>query len=150
AAARAHRFVGLDKRNGEVIYVSNPGGRPYDTAYASPLIATINGVRLLIAGLGDGGIHAIKAQTGEKVWSYVASKRAINTGVAVSGNTVFLSHGDENLEGVELGLIAALDGAQTGDLKTTKWAVKGVEFSFSSPIVDGTRLYQLDNGSTLP
>ena len=149
AAARAHRFIALNKRTGEVIYVSNPGGRPYDTAYAPPLIATVNGMRLLIGGLGDGGIHAIKAQTGEKVWSYVAAKRAINTGAAVSGNNVFISHGDENLEGVELGLIAALDGAQSGDIKTTKWATKGIEFSFSSPIVDGTRLYQLDNGSTL-
>jgi outer membrane protein assembly factor BamB len=149
AAARGHRFIALNKRTGDVIYVSNPGGRPYDTAYAPPVIATINGIRLLIDGLGDGGLHAIKAQTGEKVWSFPAAKRAINTGVAVSGNTVFFSHGDENLEGVELGLIAALDGAQTGDLKTTKWAVKGLEFGYSSPIVDGTRLYQIDNGSTL-
>ena len=46
---RAHRFIALDKRTGEVVYVANPGGRPYDTAYASPLIATINGARLLIA-----------------------------------------------------------------------------------------------------
>jgi len=149
AAGRAHRFIALNKRNGEVVYVSNPGGRPYDTAYAPPLIASINGMRLLIAGLGDGSVHAIKAQTGEKVWSFPAAKRAINTGVAVSGNTVFLSHGDENLDGVELGLVAALDGAQTGDLKTTKWAVTGLEFGYSSPIVEGTRLYQIDNGSTL-
>ena len=60
SAARSHRFVALDKRTGDTVYVSNPGGRPYDTAYASPLIATINGVRMLIAGLGDGGIYAIK------------------------------------------------------------------------------------------
>ena len=70
AALRGHRFMALDKRTGDVVYVSNPGGRPYDTAYASPIIATINGMRLLISGLGDGGIHAIKPQTGEKVWSF--------------------------------------------------------------------------------
>jgi outer membrane protein assembly factor BamB len=120
AAARAHRFMALDKRTGDVVYVANPGGRPYDTAYASPLIATINGMRLLIAGLGDGAIHAIKPQTGEKVWSFPVSKRAINTGVAVRGNDVILAHGDENLEGNELGLLAAIDGSQTGDIKTTK------------------------------
>jgi outer membrane protein assembly factor BamB len=149
AAARAHRLIGLDKRTGEVRYVSNPGGRPYDTAYAPPTIANINGLRLLIAPLGDGGVHAIKAQTGEKVWSYIATKRAINTGVAVSGSTVFLSHGDENTEGVELGLVAAIDGSQTGEIKTTKWADRGTEFGYSSPIVDGKRLYQIDNGSML-
>ena len=31
-------------------------------------------------------IHAIKPQTGEKVWSFVAAKRAINTGVVVKGH----------------------------------------------------------------
>ena len=49
-AARAHRFIALNKRTGEIVYVANPGGRPYDTAYAAPMIATINGTRLLIAG----------------------------------------------------------------------------------------------------
>jgi len=149
SANRAHRLIGLDKRTGETVYVSNPGGRPYDTAYASPLIATINGMRLLIAGLGDGAIHAIKPQTGERVWSFVASKRAINTGVAVKNNLVLVSHGDENMQGNTLGLLAAIDGSQTGEIKTTQWAKQGIEFAFSPPVVDGTRLYQIDGGSTL-
>ena len=149
AANRGHRFVALDKRTGDIVYVSNPGGRPYDTAYAAPMIATINGVRLLIAGLGDGGIHAIKPQTGEKVWSFVAAKRAINTGVVVKDSTVIVSHGDENLDTSELGMIAAIDGSQTGDIKTTKWAVKGDQFGFSSPVIDGNRVYQVENGSRL-
>jgi outer membrane protein assembly factor BamB len=148
-AGRAHRLIALDKRTGDVVYVANPGGRPYDTAYGSPLIATINGQRLLIVGLGDGGVHAIKPQTGEKVWSYVAAKRAINTGVVVKDNIVFVSHGDENLTGNELGLLAAIDGSQTGNITTAKWALKGTELNYSSPIVDGDRLYQIDSGSTL-
>ena len=148
-APRSHRIIALNKRTGEIVYVSNPGGRPYDTAYAAPYIATINGTRLLIVGLGDGGIHAIKPQTGEKVWSFVAAKRAINTGVVVSGNTVIISHGDENLAGNEMGMIAALDGAQTGDIKATKWAHFGEQFGFSSPLVDGPRIYQIENGSRL-
>jgi outer membrane protein assembly factor BamB len=148
-AARAHRFIALDKRTGDIVYVANPGGRPYDTAYAAPTIATINGLRLLICGLGDGAVHAIKPQTGERVWSFVAAKRAINTGVVVSGSTVIVSHGDENLDSSELGLIAAIDGSQTGDIKTTKWAMKGDQFGFSSPVFDGTRVYQIENGSRL-
>ena len=148
-AARSHRIIALNKRTGDIVYVSNPGGRPYDTAYAAPYIATINGTRLLIVGLGDGGIHAIKPQTGEKVWSFVAAKRAINTGVVVSGGTVIISHGDENLSGTEMGMIAAIDGSQTGDIKTTKWVHYGEQFGFSSPLVDGPRLYQIENGSRL-
>src|SRR5437899_9576238 len=148
-ANRAHRFMALDKRTGDIVWVATPGGRPYDTAYALPLIATINGMRLLICGTGDGAIHAMKPQTGERVWSYVASKRAINTGVVVSGTSVIVSHGDENLDSSELGMIAAIDGSQTGDIKTTKWAVKGDQFGFSSPVIDGKLVYQIENGSRL-
>jgi outer membrane protein assembly factor BamB len=148
-ANRAHRFVALDKRTGEIVWVATPGGRPYDTAYAMPTIATINGLRLLIAGTGDGAVHAMKPQTGEKVWSFVAAKRAINTGVVVSGTSVFVSHGDENLDTSELGMLGAIDGSQTGDIKTTKWAVKGDQFGFSSPVLDGKLVYQIDNSSRL-
>jgi len=152
SANRAHRLVALDKRSGDIVYVANPGGRPYDTAYAAPMIATINGMRQLIVGLGDGAIHSIKPQTGQKLWSFVAAKRAINTGVVVKGNSVIVSHGDENTENgaaPELGMIAAIDGSQTGDIKTTQWAVRGVEMGYSSPLLDGDRVYQIDNGSHL-
>jgi outer membrane protein assembly factor BamB len=148
-ANRAHRFIALDKRTGEIVYVAHPGGRPYDTAYASPLIATINDARLLIAGLGDGGVHAIRPQTGEKVWSFVAAKRAINTGVAVRGNTVLISHGDENLDVNVMGMIAAIDGSQSGNITATQWALKGAEFGYSSPVSDGSHVFQIDNGSRL-
>ena len=146
---RAHRFLALDKKTGDIVWVSTPGGRPYDTAYALPTIATINGLRLLIAGTGDGAVHAMKPQTGEKVWSFVAAKRAINTGVVVKGTNVIVSHGDENFDTSELGMIAAIDGSQNGDIKTTKWAVKGDQFGFSSPVIDGSRVYQIENGSRL-
>jgi outer membrane protein assembly factor BamB len=146
---RAHRFIALDKRSGEIVYVANPGGRPYDTAYASPLIATINGVRLLIAGLGDGGVHAIRPQTGEKVWSFRAAKRAVNTGVLVRGNTVYMSHGDENLDTNVMGMIAAFNGAGTGNITATQWSIKGAEFGYSPAVSDSTKIYQIDNGSTL-
>ncbi len=146
---RAHRFVALNKQTGAIVYVASPGGRPYDTAYAPPVIATIGGQRLLIAGLGDGAVHAIKPQTGEKVWSFPASKRAINTGVAVRDGVVFVSHGDENLDTPALGMLAAIDGRQTGDIKQPLWVHHGTEFPFSSPVLDGDRLYIVDGGANL-
>jgi outer membrane protein assembly factor BamB len=148
-ASRQHRFVALDKRSGEIVYVASPGGRPYDTNYAAPMIATIKGQRLLISGSGDGGVYAMKPQTGEKVWGTIIAKRAVNTGVVLVGNDVILTHGDENLDVPELGMIAAIDGSQTGDIKTTKWAQKGDQFGFSSPVVDGSLIYAVENGSRL-
>jgi outer membrane protein assembly factor BamB len=146
---RAQRIIALDKKTGDIVWESSPGGRPYDTAYAAPSIATINGMRLLIMGLGDGGIYAMKPETGEKVWGMVVAKRGLNTGVVVNGNTVIVSHGDENLDSTEEGMIAAIDGSQTGTIKSYKWAVRGFLGGFSSPIMDGDRVYQIENGSKM-
>lgn len=148
-ANRAQRIIALDKRTGDIIYVASPGGRPYDTAYAAPSIWTINGLRLLIMGLGDGGVYAMKPETGEKVWGMVVAKRGLNTGVVVSGSTVIVSHGDENLDSTEEGMVAAIDGSQKGEIKGYKWAVKGFLGGFSSPIMDGDRVYQIENGSKM-
>jgi hypothetical protein len=50
----AHRFMAFDKKTGETMWVSAPGGRPYDTTYAPPIIVNVNGTRLLIQGASDG------------------------------------------------------------------------------------------------
>jgi outer membrane protein assembly factor BamB len=148
-ANRAQRLIAMDKRNGEIVWVANPGGRPYDTAYGSMNIATINGQRLLICGLGDGGAYALKPQTGEKVWGMVIAKRGLNTGMVVNGSTVIISHGDENLDSTEEGMVAAIDGSQKGVIKDYKWAVRGFLGGFSSPIMDGDRVYQIENWSKM-
>jgi outer membrane protein assembly factor BamB len=148
-ANRAQRLIAMDKKTGDIVWVANPGGRPYDTAYAAMSIGTINGQRLLVTGLGDGGAYALKPQTGEKVWGKVIAKRGLNTGVVINGNTVIISHGDENLDSTEEGMVAAIDGSQKGEIKEYKWAVRGFLGGFSSPIIDGDRVYQIENGSKM-
>ena len=147
----AHRFIAFDKKTGDTMYVSAPGGRPYDTTYAPPIIANINGTRLLIQGGSDGAVYAIKPQTGEPVWKYEISKRGINTGVVVKGTTAVLTHSEENLESNEMGMIVAVDATAKGDIKpeNIKWRLFGWQGGFSSPVIDGDRLYQLDNGANL-
>jgi outer membrane protein assembly factor BamB len=147
----AHRFMGFDKKTGETIWVSSPGGRPYDTTYAPPIVANVNGTRLLIQGASDGTIYALKVATGELVWKYVVSKRGINTGVVVHGTTAIITHSEENLDSNEMGMIAAVDAAAKGEIgkEQIKWNVKGFQGGFSSPVIDGDRLYQIDNGANL-
>ena len=150
-ARAAHRFIALDKRNGNIVWVSSPGGRPFDTTYSPPVVAEINGVRLFIAGAGDGAMHAIKAATGEPVWSYGMSKRGINTGPVLKGTTVIVSHSEENLNTNDMGHLAALDAASKGPIPPdkAKWSAQGFQGGFSSPVVDGDRFYQVDNGANL-
>lgn len=150
-ARGAHRFMAFDKRTGETMWVSAPGGRPYDTTYAAPIIVNVNGTRLLIQGGSDGATYAIKAQTGEPVWKYEISKRGINTGVVVHNNTAILTHSEENLESNEMGMMVAVDAVTKGEVKkeNIKWQVFGWQGGFSSPVLDGERLYQIDNGANL-
>ncbi len=147
----AHRFMAFDKKTGETMWISAPGGRPYDTTYAAPIIVNVNGTRLLIQGASDGVVHAIKAQTGEPVWKYEISKRGLNTGVVVHNNIAILTHSEENLDSSEMGMMVAVDAASKGEIKKeqTKWSVYGWQGGFSSPVLDGERLYQVDNGANI-
>ncbi|MGI8898325.1 MAG: PQQ-binding-like beta-propeller repeat protein [Pyrinomonadaceae bacterium] len=147
----AHRFMAFDKKTGATIWISAPGGRPYDTTYAPPIIANVNGTRLLIQGASDGVTHAIKPQTGEPVWKYEISKRGLNTGVVVHGSTAILTHSEENLDSSEMGMMVAVDAGSKGEIKKeqTKWRIYGWQGGFSSPVLDGNRLYNVDNGANL-
>ncbi|MGZ5437373.1 MAG: outer membrane protein assembly factor BamB family protein [Pyrinomonadaceae bacterium] len=150
-ARGAHRFMAFDKRTGETAWMSAPGGRPYDTTYAPPIIVNINGTRLLIQGASDGVVHAIKAQTGEPVWKYEISKRGLNTGVVVHGTTAILTHSEENIASSEMGMVVAVDASAKGELKKehVKWSVYGWQGGFSSPVIDGDRFYHIDNGANI-
>jgi hypothetical protein len=96
-------------------------------------------------------VHAIKPQTGEPVWKYEISKRGLNTGVVVSNNVAILTHSEENLDSSEMGMMVAVDATAKGPIKKeqVKWAVYGWQGGFSSPVLDGDRLYQIDNGANL-
>ena len=150
-ARGAHRFIAFDKRTGETIWVSAPGGRPYDTTYAAPIIVNVNGTRVLIQGASDGVVYAIKPQTGELVWKYEISKRGLNTGVVVYNNIAILTHSEENLNSNEMGMMTAVDATAKGEIKKeqVKWTTLGWQGGFSSPVLDGDRLYQLDNGANV-
>lgn len=146
-----HRWMAFDKRTGETVWTSAPGARPYDTTYAAPVIADVNGTRLLIQGASDGWVHAVKPQTGEAVWKIEVSKRGLNTGVVVKGATAILTHSEENLDSSEMGMIASLDASLKGELKMSqlRWKAYGWQGGFSSPVLDDERLYQVDNGANL-
>jgi outer membrane protein assembly factor BamB len=150
-ARGAHRFMAFDKRSGETVWVSAPGGRPYDTTYAAPIIVNVNGTRLLIQGASDGVVHAIKPQTGEPVWKYEISKRGLNTGAVVHGTTAILTHSEENLDSSEMGMMVAVDATAKGEIKKdqVKWSTYGWQGGFSSPVIDGDRLYQVDNSANI-
>jgi hypothetical protein len=108
-------------------------------------------MRLLISGAGDGAVYALKLGTGEVVWKYEMSKRGLNAGVVINSNTVIVSHSEENLDTNEMGMLAGIDIRSRGIVarQQLRFSIIGWQGGVSSPVLDGDRVYQVDNGSNL-
>jgi outer membrane protein assembly factor BamB len=147
----AHRFLSVDKATGRAIWFSSPEGRPTDTIYANPFVADVNGVRTFFSGGSDGAMHALKISTGERIWSWLVSKRGLNTAALVLGPDVIVSHSEENISTSEMGMLAAVPASSNGTLddKNARWLVRGVQAGYASPVSDGERIYVVDNGGIL-
>lgn len=145
------RFVAFDKKNGNVVWWGDTGGRVKDTYYSTPIIAVIGGQRLLITGGADGGVHAFKVRTGEKVWSYFFGSGAVNCSPVVDGSLVFIGHGDENPDASgEQGRVICVDAAKVKDGQPELvWKVDGIKVKFASPIIHEGRLYVCDEVAKL-
>jgi outer membrane protein assembly factor BamB len=144
-----NRWFAFDRTTGATVWVSSPQKRHYDTNMSPGIVATVDGTRLLIVGGTDGAFHALKINTGEPVWEFEVSKRAILTGAVLNGTTAFVSHSEENLGTSEMGMVAAIDVNATGAITVgnSKWHTFGSQGGFASPVTDGERLYIVDNGA---
>jgi outer membrane protein assembly factor BamB len=146
-----NRYFAFDKRTGQTIWVSSPQSKHYDTNYSTPIVATVNGQRLMMVGGTDGVFHALQVSTGKPVWSLEVSKRAILNSVLFRDNMVYLSHGEENIDTTEMGMVAAIDATGSGVLTgaVVKWMTRGFLPTFASPVMDRERLYTMDNSGIL-
>jgi outer membrane protein assembly factor BamB len=145
----ANRFVAFNKRTGAVVWWSEPA--PFKgTYYSNPVVATINGQRLLISGGSDGSVFAIKVRTGEPVWHYVFSLAPINSSPVVDGNLVYIGQGEETPGTNVQGRIVCLDASQIDKGKPKLvWKVDGIKARYASPILHEGRLYMPDDGGKL-
>jgi outer membrane protein assembly factor BamB len=150
-APPSQRFFAFDKRDGDVVWVTSTPNRPYDTTYSPAIVREINGTRILMQGGSDGAFHGLKANTGELVWSYAMSKRGINTGAVVYNDMAIVSQGEENLDTNAMGAIAAVPADAVGgiDKGSAIWTTEGFLGGYSTPVLDGNRVYQIDNGANL-
>ena len=144
-----NRYFAFDKRTGQTIWISSPQQRHYDTNYSTPIVADVNGTKELIVGGTDGVFHSLKLNTGEPVWRVEVSKRAILNSALYRDGVVYITHGEENIETTEMGMVAAIDATRSGalDKQAFKWSTHGFLPTFASPVMDAERLYSVDNGA---
>jgi outer membrane protein assembly factor BamB len=146
------RFMAFDKNNGEVVWETHSLGGPPRTYSSNPVVAVINGQRLLISGGGDGAVHAMKVRTGEVVWRYQFANAGVNPTPVVDGNYVYIAHGEANFGTTDKGRVICVDAskinkpAKAGEAPspTLVWKQDGLEIKFSSPVIHDGRLYVCD------
>jgi outer membrane protein assembly factor BamB len=137
------RVVAFNKRTGAIVWWASTGHRVRDTFACTPVVAVIGGQRLLITGAGDGGVHAFKVRTGEKVWSYIFGEGAINASPVVEGDRVYAGHGETNGDNSdEQGRVICLDASHVehGEPKLV-WKVDGIRVKYASPLLHAGKLY---------
>jgi outer membrane protein assembly factor BamB len=148
-AQSGNRFLALDKRTGVPVWWS-PSLPFRGTYYSTPVPAVINGERVLITGGSAGGVHALKARTGELVWSYQLGARSINSTPVIDGNLVYVSHGEENFDTNQQGRIVCLDaGNIKGGKPALVWKRDGIRVGYTTPILHEGKLYLCDDRARL-
>jgi outer membrane protein assembly factor BamB len=147
------RYASLDKMTGKVQWVVSPSTNAVEdfNNQANAVVGEIGGERLMIGGGADGWIYAIRVGTGELVWSYRFSPRSLNASVTIRNGIVYANQGDEPLEGGFMGQVIAIDGSLKGDITATgkKWHADAITAAFAAPLLDGNRLYAIDNAGNL-
>ena len=148
--APKHYYYCFDKKNGDLLWIDAPGGKPQDTTFSCPIISVVNGQRMLIAGNADGGIYGINARTGKKIWGHQMSRRGINASPVLDGDMVYITHGEDNLDNTDFGRVECLkivgEGAETR--VESFWRKDGIKAGYSSPLVkDGILYVVADTGS---
>jgi outer membrane protein assembly factor BamB len=150
-AVPAHRFMAFDKRTGDFVWITSSRLRPPDTIYSAPVLATIGGQKLLIAGASDGWLYALQPRTGKIVWEYQLSRRGLNVSPTVDGDVVYTGHSEENMSGTKVGAVVAVNAAGTGNITQSGEIWKELEIADgkSSILKVDDRLYCPDDAGKL-
>ncbi len=141
----AHRFFGMDKRTGKILWIAAAGEVPLDTGYSVPVVATLDGARIMFTGLADGSIAALRPHTGETVWRVPFSRRGMMSSVVHDDERVYAMHGAANLDTNVMGRLVCLD-ARTG---RELWRIDGLTGQYTTPTLHEGLLYVADNAATL-
>lgn len=146
-----HRYWAMNKRTGEMVWEATPGQNPEDTTFSTPIVAIVNGVRMLITPNGDGWVYALKIATGEKIWSFQMSRRGINSSAVMNGNNVIVCHSEDNIDNTKFGRVVCIDATGHGNVTKTHEVWRRDDFAagyVSATLAEG-KVYAVDNAANM-
>lgn len=152
------RFLAFDKKTGESVWVSTPGGPPKDAPYSHPVVEWRDGRRVLYAGTAGGNVVCVDVRTGVPIWRLPLSVGGVCASPVLYRNTLLVTHARENLDNTEIGRTIAIDLKGAIEKGRAQQAVLGKEHekwrnsvsSFtSSPVLVGDRMYITDSHGEL-
>ena len=151
ASLPAHRFIGMDKKTGEVRWYNGTTPLPEDTTYSNPWYTVLENHEEMIFGSSDGAVWAFQPRTGLPIWHYRMSHRGMSVSPLVVGKTVYMAQSEENLSNDTQGMLSAFRGVGKGDITDDApiWKMRGVMAGKSSPIFVDGRIYQSDDQNNL-
>jgi outer membrane protein assembly factor BamB len=162
--APGDRFYAFDKKTGELVWSSTPGGRPQDNTFSHPMLTWWNGKRVLYSASGDSSLVALNARTGEPIWRVPTAKSGakggVNAAVLTYGEMLITVHESENLDSSEVGRMTAFKIPQsvtpTNPTDPVVFAPKDLEAwrnsvgsLASSPVLVGDTIYEVSGTGDL-
>ena len=160
-APRAPSFIGVDKRNGSVLWrVVGPSPRVLHGQWSSPSVVNVSGRVLALFGGGDGWLYALDPTNGREVWRYdgnpkdavwrtsgdVRGRTARNNIIAspvVADGVVYLAMGQDPEHGGGRGRLHAIDPGGAGDVTDNRglWQTDRIGRVIASPIIHDGLIY---------
>jgi outer membrane protein assembly factor BamB len=144
----ADRFYAFDKKTGEAVWASTPGGRPKDNSYSHPIVGWLDGRRVFYSATGDGSVVCVNACNGNPIFQIPLFKAGINSSLLVYNNDEIIAiYGTPYEPGQMVGLkiphVSPTNPAAPVVVERAKVELWNNEIrtSTSSPILVGDRVY---------
>jgi outer membrane protein assembly factor BamB len=142
------RFYAFDKKTGQAVWASTPGGRPKDNSYSHPVLAWLDGQRVFYSATGDGAVVCVNARTGQPIFQIPLFKAGINASVLLhKDDEIIAIYGTPYEPGQMVGLkiphvmpTNATDPVIVPRSQVELWDNE-IRTSASSPILVGDRVY---------
>lgn len=150
-------IIALNKHTGELVWENaDPAGEKIlHGQWSAPMVCEVDGVNMVVMGIGDGWLRSFEAGTGELLWEFDTNPKdavwprtrnnVISTPVMYDG-LIYIANGQDPEHGEGVGHLYAVDPTKRGDITESGrvWHYDKIRRSISTAAVQDGILYYPD------